>query len=255
MLGPPTVTEMHYSITPGDDPPIVLIAALGFPGSYWQPVIDLLLAGSATIAYDRPGIGVEPQRPDPKQPVAYGVLAEELEALLDDAGVEAPAVLVGHSMGSLVARVFAARHPGRVAGLVHVEGSIPRLSLLDGGEPVIDSEGDDGSEIDTVTGEVEVLTAPATRVPALVLVRRPGWSIGPLPHPSVDALWSTYQRLLAADWDAPLLVADDSGHLMPREAPALVAYAIDAVTRAVRTGTRPEIDPAELAAVGGRLAA
>jgi len=40
---------------------------------------------------------------------------------------------------------------------------------------------------------------------------------------------------------------------MPREAPALVAYAIDAVTRAVRAGARPEIDPAELAAVGGRL--
>jgi pimeloyl-ACP methyl ester carboxylesterase len=245
---------MFYSITPGDDPPIVLIAGLGFPGSYWQPVIELLRAGSATITYDRPGTGAAPQRPDPKQPVPYGVLAEELEALLDEAGVTEPAVVVGHSMGSNVARVYAGRHPSRVAGLVHVEGSIPRLSLFDDGEPMIDSEGDDGSEIDLITGEVEVLTAAVMRVPALVLTRTPGWWIGPLPHPSVDELWSTYHRLLAAELGAVRLIAQDSGHHMPKDAPALVAYAIDAVTRAVRAGTSPRLDPAELAAAGGRLA-
>lgn len=244
---------MFYSITPGDDPPIVLIAALGFPGSYWQPVIELLRAGSTTITYDRPGVGAAPRRPGP-EPVAYGVLADELTALLDGAGMRAPAVLVGHSMGSNVARVFAGRHPGRVAGLVHVEASIPRLSLLGDDGPVIDSAGDDGNEIDIITGEVEVLTAAVPTVPALVLTRKPGWWIGPLPHPSIDALWTTYQRLLADERNAPLLVADDSGHLMPVDAPALVAYAIDAVARAVRAGTRPQLDPAELAAHGGRLA-
>ena len=245
---------MSYSITPGDDPPIVLIAALGFPGSSWRPVIELLRTGSAVLTYDRPGIGDTPQRPDPKQPVPYSVLAEELDALLDEAAVAAPVVLVGHSIGSNVARVFAGRHPGRVAGLVHVDGSIPRLDLWEGVQPVIDSAGDDGSEIDLIAGEVEVLTAAVPRVPAVVLARTPGWWIGPLPHPSIDELWTVYQRMLAVERDAPLLVAQDSGHLMPRDAPALVAYAIDAVTRAVRAGTRPEIDPAELTAVGGRLA-
>jgi len=98
-----------------------------------------------------------------------------------------------------------------------------------------------------------MFSAPRAVVPALVVTRTPGRWSGSIPHPAIDDLWTAYQRILAAERESPLLVAEDSGHLMPREAPALVAYAIDAVTRAVRAGARPEIDPAELAAVGGRL--
>jgi len=244
---------MPYSITPGDAPPIVLVAALGFPGSSWRPVIELLRAGSATFAYDRPGTGAAALRPDPEQPVTYSVLAQELADLLEEAAIEAPAVFVGHSMGSHIVRVFAGRHPDRVAGLVHVEGSIPRVNLWHGAESMIDSEGDDGNEIDVVAGEVEVLTAVVPRVPALVMTRTPGRWPEPLPHPAIDDLWTAHQRILAAERGSPLLVAENSGHLMPGEAPALVAYAIDAVTHAVRAGARPRVDLVELAAAGGRL--
>jgi pimeloyl-ACP methyl ester carboxylesterase len=56
----------------------------------------------------------------------YSAFAVELADLLDQQTVTGPLVVVGHSFGSLIARMFAARHPHRVAGMVHVDGSIPR---------------------------------------------------------------------------------------------------------------------------------
>jgi len=245
---------MFYSITRGDDPPVVLVAALGFGQTSWQPVIERLTTHSAVLAYDRPGIGEAPDRADPAAPVTYSTLAGELAGVLDLAGVDVPAVLVGHSMGSNVVRVFAGRHPERVAGLVFVDGSLPRLALIDGGGSMTDSEQSGVSPIDTLAGEVEVLRAAVPPVPAVVLTRMPGWwPSPPIPHPALDELWQLNQHELAAQYRAPLLIAEKSGHLMPREAPELVAYGIDLVVRAVRTGKDPAPEAAELAAVGGRL--
>jgi pimeloyl-ACP methyl ester carboxylesterase len=245
---------MIYSITPGDDPPVVLVSGLGFLKGSWQPVIERLRSGSSTFAYDRPGIGEAPGRADPARPVSYGVLAEELAALLDESGVDRPAVLVGHSMGANVVRVYADRHPSRVAGLVFVDGSLPRLALREEGGPLTDGDDDGASPIDTLAGEVEVLKSTPPPVPAVVLGRTPGWwSPQPLPHPALDELWQMNQHDLAAEHHAPLLIAKDAGHHLPREAPALVAYAIDLVVRAVRTRSDPAPSPSEVAAAGGRL--
>lgn len=245
---------MIYTITPGDDPPVVLVAGLGFRKESWQPVIERLGPGIGTFAYDRPGIGEAPGRADPARPVSYGVLAEELATLLEEPGVDAPAVLVGHSMGANIVRVYADRHPGRVAGLVFVDGSLPRLALCDEDTPVTDGEEPGASPIDTLAGEVEVLKSTAPPVPALVLGRTPGWwSPQPLPHWALDELWQLNQHDLADEHHAPLIIAASAGHHLPREAPDLVAYGISLVVRAARTGGSPAPRPAEVAAVGGRL--
>ena len=97
---------------------------MGEPGRYWQPVLDHL-PDLPLITYDRPGIGATPHRPPPNPPLPYSAFADELATLLDERDVTGPAVIVGHSIGSLIARVYAARHPHRVAGIVHVDGSIP----------------------------------------------------------------------------------------------------------------------------------
>ncbi|HEY0533066.1 MAG TPA: alpha/beta hydrolase [Actinoplanes sp.] len=246
---------MIYSITHGDDPPVVLVAGLGFTRESWHPVIELLRSGSSTFAYDRPGIGEAPGRADPARPVSYGVLAEELAELLEESGVEKPMVLVGHSMGANVVRVFADRHPAWVAGLVFADGSLPRLALPAGDEPPLhDGDRPRASPIDTLAGEVEVRKSTPPPVPAVVLGRTPGWwSSGPIPHPALDALWQMNQRELADEHHAPLIIATDAGHHLPREAPALVAYAIDLVVRAVRTNSDPAPTEAEMAAVGGHF--
>ena len=59
-------------------------------------------------------------------PRTAGRIAEELHVLLRTAGVPPPYVLVGHSFGGLVMRLFASRHQTDVAGLVLIEPAIPQ---------------------------------------------------------------------------------------------------------------------------------
>jgi pimeloyl-ACP methyl ester carboxylesterase len=74
--------------------------------------------GHRVIAYDARGHGRSSPAPDP---AAYGyeVLAADLLAVLDAAGVE-DAVLAGASMGAHTLLAFALAHPDRVAALVAV---------------------------------------------------------------------------------------------------------------------------------------
>lgn len=60
---------------------------------------------------DRGGIGWSDPAPWPRTPATT---ADELELLIAALGIDSPVILAGHSIGGLVARLFAARHgPGR----------------------------------------------------------------------------------------------------------------------------------------------
>jgi pimeloyl-ACP methyl ester carboxylesterase len=231
--------------------PIVFIAALGEPGRYWLPVLDRL-ADLTTVTYDRPGIGGAPYRPPPNPPLPYSAFADELAALPDFTG---PAVIAAHSIGSLIARVFADRHPHRVAGMVHIDGSIPQFHIFPGLEtPEDGADGDpDATVIDVVKGQVEVLYATPPTVPTLVLTRTPGhWTVKDLPD-GVDDLWLASQRILARETGSPLIVAEHSGHRIPVDQPDLVAHAIRAVHTAATSGRAPRLDLESLAALGAHL--
>jgi pimeloyl-ACP methyl ester carboxylesterase len=234
--------------------PIVFISALGEPGRHWQPVVDLL-PGLTTVTYDRPGIGTAPHRPPPNPPLPYSAFADELAALLDERGITGPAVIVGHSVGSLIARVYAHRHGHRVAGVVHVDGSMPQFHVYPGVEsPEDGADGDPAATaIDIVNGEVEVLYAEPPRVPTLVVVRSPGRWAGETPPSGADELWLASQRILARQAGAALIVAEHSGHPIPREQPELVAFAVRAVHAAAVAGQPVTLDGAELTVVGGHL--
>ena len=242
------------TVNAGDSPPVVFIAPLGTGGASWKPVIDLLATSPTTVTYDRPGTGDAAPRPAPNPPLPYSAFADELAALLDEHGITEPAVVVSHSAGSLIARAFASGHPCRVAGMVHVDGSIPRLSLW----PAVastsqppDGDGPDATHFDLLAGEVEILEAITPSVPTAVVTRTPGrWSAG---YDKADPLWTAYQRQLARQAHAPLVAAADSGHQIPTDAPQLVAHVVDAIVEAVRTGQRWRPDPARVAAAGGTL--
>lgn len=247
---------MPTVVMPGHNPPVVFVSQVGTDGDSWQAVIERLTTGATTVTYDRPGTGNRPPRAAPNPPLPYSTFADELADELDRADVVEPVVLVGHSVGSLIIRVFADRHPDRVAGAVHVDGSIPRLNLWPNAEPSFDGDGPDATEIDTIAGEVEALAAVPPPVPSVVVSRTPGRWGRALPHPAIDDLWSVHQLLLAERWRAPHIVATNAGHQTPREAPMLVAYAIDTVIRAARSGSvGVRLDREQLTASGGRLAA
>jgi pimeloyl-ACP methyl ester carboxylesterase len=239
----------------GRNPPVVLVSALGDPASYWKQVIRRLSTGPRVISYDRPGIGASPPRPAPNPPVSYRRFAAELAALLDHLGVSVPAVLVGHSFGSLIIRVFAGAYPGRVGGMVHIDGSLPRLFLWPGADSQVDGDGPGATEVDAAQGVAEVTRASLPRVPSIVVARTPGRWHTPPPDPQIDEVWQRAQADLARQSGSPLIVAKDAGHRIPEDAPGLAAFAIDQVVTAVR-GHRQAVtlDAGQVSEAGGDLA-
>jgi pimeloyl-ACP methyl ester carboxylesterase len=103
-------------------PSVVFDAALAGSSLSWTRVLPLVAPFARVYAYDRAGLGWSDAGPLPR---TAGRSAEELHALLAAARVPAPFVLVGHSYGGLIARIFAARYAGEMAGLVLVDPAQP----------------------------------------------------------------------------------------------------------------------------------
>ncbi len=76
---------------------------------------QMALSGYRVLAWDMPGYGESPMLPVAQ--ANAGDYADALARMLDHAGVE-QAVVVGHSLGALVASAFAAKYPRRVRYLV-----------------------------------------------------------------------------------------------------------------------------------------
>jgi pimeloyl-ACP methyl ester carboxylesterase len=113
-------TTVAARLRPGRGPVVVFESGLGLPGSLWRPVVALLPADRAVLCYDRAGLGAS----DPGTPPRSGVRqAGELRELLHALGLAPPYVLVGHSAGAFVVRLFALDHPDEVAGVVLVDPS------------------------------------------------------------------------------------------------------------------------------------
>jgi pimeloyl-ACP methyl ester carboxylesterase len=75
-------------------------------------------------ACDRPGtpVGEKPSRGDPvPQPTTAKDAVADLHALLSAAGEAGPYVLVGHSYGGLIVRLYASTYPKEVSGLVLID--------------------------------------------------------------------------------------------------------------------------------------
>jgi pimeloyl-ACP methyl ester carboxylesterase len=103
-------------------PTVVFDAALSGTSLSWLYVQPAVAEFTRACAYDRGGFGRSDRAPLPR---TAGRLADELHTLLSRAGETPPFVLVGHSFGGLVARVFAARHPDLMAALVLVDPAHP----------------------------------------------------------------------------------------------------------------------------------
>jgi pimeloyl-ACP methyl ester carboxylesterase len=107
-----------------------LLLVHGFTGGkhdFAGHVDDLAGAGWHVVAYDQRGHG-ESGKPPAESAYAFDVLAADLLGVLDALGWDR-AVVLGHSMGGMVAQVAALRAPGRFAGLVLMDTGPGRLAV------------------------------------------------------------------------------------------------------------------------------
>jgi pimeloyl-ACP methyl ester carboxylesterase len=114
--------RLHLNCVGAGAPAVIFDAALGASSLSWSLVQPRVAAITTACTYDRAGFGWSEAGPLPR---TAGRVAEELHTLLERSGLEQPFVLVGHSFGGLVARLFALRHPDAVAGLILIEPAIP----------------------------------------------------------------------------------------------------------------------------------
>lgn len=103
-------------------PTVILEAGLGGDHRDWEPVQSEIARTTRVCSYDRSGVEFSQQAP--KRATA-DEKADDLHALLAAANVDGPYVLVGHSYGGMLVRVYAAAYPHDVVGLVLLDASHP----------------------------------------------------------------------------------------------------------------------------------
>jgi pimeloyl-ACP methyl ester carboxylesterase len=229
----------------------VLEAGFGGDTFQWQDVQPQLGRTTRTCAYDRAGSGSSVAPPgvhDARDEV------NDLQRLLDGAHIDPPYVLVGHSYGGVLARVFAHRRPTETAGLVLIDtmgrdGRRRQLAIW----PESQAREIRRELATVVMGGVDLAAgeALASRIRTLgdtpLAVVTAGRQDNSPRTPArlaraLKRLWGTMQDELATLSDNSVhVVALHSNHDVPSShsgQPSVVVGAVLAVVRAARDGTR-----------------
>jgi pimeloyl-ACP methyl ester carboxylesterase len=232
-------------------PTVVLEAGFGGSSKSWVTVMPALSRITRTCAYDRAGLGSSVAIPGVHD---AGDEVADLGRLLAQARIPPPYVLVGHSYGGLLVRMFARAHQRETAGLVLLdsmgadqtrrqmavwprsEAPAARRGLA---QRVID--GVDLREGEDLAGGIRTLGG----IPLVVVTAgREDPAVAALParlRHALRRLWARMQDELAQlSSDHVHVVALRSGHFLqsPDGQPGVVVEGVRAVVRAVRDGSR-----------------
>jgi pimeloyl-ACP methyl ester carboxylesterase len=267
--------KMYLECRGTGSPTIVLVGGLRASADDWsisdksKPAVFPEVAKFTRVcACDRPGtpVGEKPSRSDPvAQPTTAKDAVTDLHALLSAAGETGPYVLVGHSYGGLIVKLYASTYPKEVSGLVLVDALSEGLQDAETPEqwPIQRKliEGDVRESvalypalerIDVDRSFKQIRAAPPLRpIPLVVLSADRPW--GPQVPPMIaagklsadippdfgyvtDAAQKKAQeRLAELVPNAKHITNTNSGHEIHKEQPQLVINAIRQVIDAVRS--------------------
>jgi pimeloyl-ACP methyl ester carboxylesterase len=244
-------------------PTVVLVS--GFRGAHddWTHVVDPAHPTDAPIparsavfpevsrftrvcAYDRPGttrFGGGPTASSlVPQPTTAGDGAADLHALLTAARELGPFVVVAHSWGGLIARLFASQYPNEVVGLVLLDpgSEFLKTSLAPAqwakfvqAAKVLGEPGD--LELADYEPSVAALraAAPVRAIPVVVLSSDKPFDFG-VGGTATWPAWGAAQDRVATLLNARHITRTNSGHFIQGEQPLLVTKAIRQVVEIVR---------------------
>lgn len=107
----------------GEGAPTVIFEVGGNEAGYSEAALQTKIAVFTRACwYDRAGVGWSDP---PSSPRSSSSVVSDLHEMLQRAGIGPPYVLVGSSVGGEYARIYTARYPTDVAGLVLVDSTVP----------------------------------------------------------------------------------------------------------------------------------
>ena len=114
--------SLHLLSMGEGSPTVVFESGLMSTVLSWCDIQAEIAKDAHAVSYDRAGLGWSDAEPAPRDAER---IVSELHQLLEQAQVSPPYILVGHSFGGLTTRLFAARYPDEVAGLVLIDPVVP----------------------------------------------------------------------------------------------------------------------------------
>src|SRR5829696_4975639 len=252
--------SLFLSCSGTGSPTVILESGLNDTAAVWSAVQGEVTRTTRVCSYDRANVpGGASDSSDPTASTrrlrSAAELVADLHALLAAAAVPGPYVLVGHSVGGLIVRLYAATYPGEVVGMVLVdathEDNWSRLEEEIGPDVWPTAVAQFTQAV--AAGVLEPLALEATAdevrearedrlLPAMPLIvlthTEPPDAATLLPGLSVAAsegLWSEQQvDLVTLLPDSRQIFAEGSGHYIQNDRPDLVIDAIADVVEAVR---------------------
>lgn len=117
--------KLHLIVAGEDGPAVVMFHGAGDIGLIWNLVLPEVGKFGRAVAVDQAGEGWS----DHGHAIHMWQQAYDTHQALINAGIKGPYILVGHSLGGLLTRVYANMYPDEVAGIVLVDATHPDVIL------------------------------------------------------------------------------------------------------------------------------
>ena len=119
--------RLHIDTKGKGTPAVIMIAGSQAFSLDWALVAPEILRITKVCTYDRPALAFSDPGPMPR---TFDQDVYELHTLLKNAGIKPPYILVGHSLGGIIARRFEKKYPDEVKGLVLVDATSEDATLF-----------------------------------------------------------------------------------------------------------------------------
>jgi pimeloyl-ACP methyl ester carboxylesterase len=120
---------LYYEDVSQGEPPILLVHGWTCDHTYFAPQAEHFAPNHRVVSVDLRGHG---QSDKPEQDYTMAAFADDLAWLCGELGLSKP-VVIGHSMGGVIALELAARHPDLPSAIVAVDSPlVPPQALKDG---------------------------------------------------------------------------------------------------------------------------
>lgn len=245
--------RLNFQVIKGGDLTILLEAGGGMHSAEWSKIAPELAhkTGATIVSYDRAGFGKSDLPETPHD------LREEVEWLwkgLQKLGMNKDLILVGHSFGGWMIRLFASEYPEATLGMVFVDPFTNEFVDLLGVEyldnhPMAGKLPFDASQPEKLTKiqralvrmvgdglgpKIEIMrkTSFPSDIPVVVITSGKPF----LPKTEEQKAWRlAHEQMTESIKGAVLIVAEESDHMVPWRQPDLV---IEAVTKVMQAASR-----------------